>query len=256
MSPPPAASAATDDSSTNARQPVDAVAADSSVRERDKSAPTAAKTAPAEAVPALASSPVAPPAAAPAAAGPQPTAPLADSAAPVTKELMRSEVAGAAPAGGRPIAQKFEQARAPIVTLQVPRGQQSRPFNLAKDAEVESAGRAVAGAAGGYGTFAGGRAIAGTPAGTATEQLKRKSDADDARKERLAEDAVGKPQSAAAPASLYFNPDLMTDSEGKATVRFTMPPTDAEYRVLVDALGQGRIGSRQQTIVCGDAPSK
>ncbi len=67
---------------------------------------------------------------------------------------------------------------------------------------------------------------------------------------------MGKPQSAVAPASLYFNPQLMTDSNGKATIQFTMPPVEAEYRLLVDALGQGRIGSQQQRIFCSDAPAK
>ena len=88
------------------------------------------------------------------------------------------------------------------------------------------------------------------------EQLKRKSDADLDAKQQLAEKAAAKPQAAAAPSSLYFNPQLMTDSEGQATVRFKMPQAESEYRLLVDALGQGRIGSRQQTIVCGSAPSK
>jgi len=57
----------------------------------------------------------------------------------------------------------------------------------------------------------------------------------------------------AAPAALYFNPQLLTDKEGRATIEFTMPKTPAEYRLLIDALGQGRIGSQQMTIVCGQA---
>jgi hypothetical protein len=54
----------------------------------------------------------------------------------------------------------------------------------------------------------------------------------------------------AAPASLYFNPDLVTDSNGRATIEFVMPTVNCEYRLLVDALGQGRIGSRQEVLVC------
>jgi hypothetical protein len=62
---------------------------------------------------------------------------------------------------------------------------------------------------------------------------------------------VSKSEAAAAPPSLYFNPQLMTDADGRATVRFVMPQVASEYRLLIDALGQGRIGSRQQIIICG-----
>jgi hypothetical protein len=62
-------------------------------------------------------------------------------------------------------------------------------------------------------------------------------------------------QQAAAPAALYFNPELVTDGAGRATVQFTMPPVPARYRVLVDALGQGRIGSSQQTLECSPLPA-
>jgi uncharacterized protein YfaS (alpha-2-macroglobulin family) len=43
----------------------------------------------------------------------------------------------------------------------------------------------------------------------------------------------------------------MTDAEGRATVHFVMPQIASEYRLLIDALGQGRIGSRQQRLICG-----
>jgi hypothetical protein len=56
----------------------------------------------------------------------------------------------------------------------------------------------------------------------------------------------------AAPASLYFNPDLVTDSNGRATIEFVMPTVNSEYRLLIDALGNGRIGSRQEVLVCRD----
>jgi hypothetical protein len=52
-----------------------------------------------------------------------------------------------------------------------------------------------------------------------------------------------------APPSLYFNPQLVTDESGRVTIEFTMPEGETEYRLLVDALGKGRIGSKQQTIV-------
>jgi hypothetical protein len=72
----------------------------------------------------------------------------------------------------------------------------------------------------------------------------------------LEDKAAAKSEAPTAPAALYFNPQLMTDSTGRATIRFTMPPVNSEYLLLIDALGQGRIGSRQQTLVCGDAVAK
>jgi hypothetical protein len=53
-----------------------------------------------------------------------------------------------------------------------------------------------------------------------------------------------------APAVLFFNPALRTDRVGQVTVRFTMPTTPARYRLLVDTLAQGRVGSHEQTLVC------
>jgi hypothetical protein len=63
--------------------------------------------------------------------------------------------------------------------------------------------------------------------------------------------AEAKGKLAAAPASLLFNPELTTDAQGRVTIRFVMPQVDSEYRLLIDALGQGRIGSRQAVITCG-----
>ena len=53
-----------------------------------------------------------------------------------------------------------------------------------------------------------------------------------------------------APASIYFNPRLIADENGRATIDFTMPAVESEYRLLIDALGNGRIGSLQQVIQC------
>lgn len=54
----------------------------------------------------------------------------------------------------------------------------------------------------------------------------------------------------AAPASLYFEPRLVTDPNGVATVEFQMPQVEGDYRVLIDAFGYGRIGSAQLSISC------
>lgn len=55
-----------------------------------------------------------------------------------------------------------------------------------------------------------------------------------------------------APAALYFNPQLATDAQGRANIEFVVPPVESEYRLLIDALGQGRVGSRQQQLIIGD----
>jgi hypothetical protein len=58
---------------------------------------------------------------------------------------------------------------------------------------------------------------------------------------------------APAPPALYFNPQLVTDANGRVTFEFTMPAGETEYRLLVDALGKGRLGSKQQIIVGSSA---
>lgn len=67
--------------------------------------------------------------------------------------------------------------------------------------------------------------------------------------------AAGTANSGAAPAppALYFNPQLVTDANGRVTFEFTMPAGETEYRLLVDALGKGRLGSKQQIIVGSSA---
>ncbi|HEY2414339.1 MAG TPA: hypothetical protein VGI40_18990 [Pirellulaceae bacterium] len=52
------------------------------------------------------------------------------------------------------------------------------------------------------------------------------------------------------PPSLYFDPNLITDDKGDATIRLKMPAVPCEYRLLIDALGNGRIGSRQELLSC------
>jgi hypothetical protein len=48
----------------------------------------------------------------------------------------------------------------------------------------------------------------------------------------------------------------VTDAGGQANVRFVMPPVQSQYRLLIDALGQGRIGSRQEILNCEPAGAK
>jgi hypothetical protein len=198
----------------------------------------------------------APPAAAPFAAG---------GAAPVGKAKERDEaVAAPAPtpsdtksAAGVPA----EAAAAPQSTATSPaRGGGAFRFqDLAKDQSAESSARPKAAAAGALAAGAAGRAVqpsgASAPAVEARIRGLQPAD-DDAAKALRLERPAAKYEAAVAPAALFFDPQLMTDADGRATVRFVMPPVDSEYRLLIDALGHGRIGSRQQLIVCGSATAK
>jgi hypothetical protein len=60
-----------------------------------------------------------------------------------------------------------------------------------------------------------------------------------------------------APAAIYFNPQLVTDDQGRANIQLVMPSVESEYRVLIYALGKGRVGSQQdQLIIDGPSASK
>jgi hypothetical protein len=60
----------------------------------------------------------------------------------------------------------------------------------------------------------------------------------------------------AAPASIYFNPRLTTDEQGFVTLEFRLPEVESEYRLLIDAFGDGRVGSSADLkIVCKEAPN-
>lgn len=52
------------------------------------------------------------------------------------------------------------------------------------------------------------------------------------------------------PATLYFNADLRTDAEGRVSISFTLPPTSGRYRLLLDAIGAGKVASSQRVIAC------
>lgn len=60
---------------------------------------------------------------------------------------------------------------------------------------------------------------------------------------------VSAEQRSASAATVYWEPLLVTDAEGRASIRFRLPETPTTYRVLVDGHGQGRIGSYLGRIV-------
>jgi hypothetical protein len=60
--------------------------------------------------------------------------------------------------------------------------------------------------------------------------------------------ATGPDSTAPAP-TVYWNPDLVTDKNGQAHVSFELPQRNVRYRLMIDAHGNGRIGSHSQIIV-------
>jgi len=123
----------------------------------------------------------------------------------------------------------------------------STPAGAPRSAEPESLRLAPhsPGAAGGMPGGFGASASAGMP--------PRVLAAADTKKAAEAEkkDADKDSNSSATPPSIYFDANLTTDENGNATIRFTMPSVPCEYRLLIDALGHGRIGSRQELIAAG-----
>jgi hypothetical protein len=57
------------------------------------------------------------------------------------------------------------------------------------------------------------------------------------------------PDSTAPAPTVYWNPDLVTDKNGQAHVSFELPQRNVRYRLMIDAHGNGRIGSHSQIIV-------
>jgi len=121
--------------------------------------------------------------------------------------------------------------------------------------KAEPAAASAGGAPGAFGASSAGRLAAGGAELAPTAQARARAAGEAGAKEAREDLEDKKSDAAAAPPSLYFNPQLMTDANGLATIRFVMPPVDSEYRVLIDALGQGRIGSRQALIVGRGAPA-
>jgi hypothetical protein len=59
---------------------------------------------------------------------------------------------------------------------------------------------------------------------------------------------------AGAPSAIYFNPQLPIDANGIVTIEFQLPEVASEYRLLLDAYGNGRVGSSAELrIVCKPA---
>lgn len=52
--------------------------------------------------------------------------------------------------------------------------------------------------------------------------------------------------------TVYWNPLLTADTDGKAVIEFDLPPGEATYQINIESHGEGRIGVDQMEIVAGD----
>ncbi len=71
-----------------------------------------------------------------------------------------------------------------------------------------------------------------------------------AERARLARSASGYLGGEALPDSIFWRPLSPIESDGTLTIEFTMPAAESEYRLLIDAIGSGRIGGKQQLLIC------
>ncbi len=204
------------------------------LRERAESAGVPTESAPARG-PALATTPAAPPAAG------QPADPSLGILRP------ESQRAGRVPA--------LNEGVAPEADARTRGGESLNSLSRLNDEKkTELAASPAAIAPGAAGAFGAGGAATDNAQLAPKVQVRMRSAGETATKETRDDRTDNKSGAAAAPSALYFNPQLMTDANGLATVRFVMPHVDSEYRVLIDALGQGRIGSRQAMIVGSGTP--
>ncbi len=57
----------------------------------------------------------------------------------------------------------------------------------------------------------------------------------------------------AAPDTLFWRPLSPIGADGYFTIEFNMPAAESDYRLLLDAIGNGRIGGQQQLLLCREA---
>jgi hypothetical protein len=169
------------------------------------------------------------------------------------------------PAPAKPAAQAAASAPSAPGAPSAPAPQLARTFQApsrsAKDAPAETEGKE-----GGRGLPAEPRSGSRSASGEGAERDKqeRLDDLKPGATEPKGPQAAGAPLAGlqpesdsltalAAPSSIYFNPLLRTDASGRATIEFAMPAAPSQYRILIDALGSGRVGSLEQTIECREA---
>jgi hypothetical protein len=164
--------------------------------------------------------------------------------------------------------EKFAPARTRAASDQAPNDALPLSEQAASD-DKSAAGKAIETAPGqGLGGFGGGRGFverrggaraptapaATTPAPAGGPQPPAPSEAPPPSKALAlggAEERAPAAEGEGAPAALYFNPQLQAAADGTVTIEFQLPPVASQYRVLLDAYGNGRVGSSADwRIVC------
>lgn len=207
-----------------------------------------------------ASAPAEPLAELPAAAPEPPAAPAV--ARPMSAAAARSAAAPAAPAPSAPLAEADSSAvreaeaqqLAPAQLGDVPKAEQAPAAMPAIAGQVAPDAAALYAAPGEEMGGMGGLGGGGFPAASAdaappAQQMFRQY----ARQSRSAMRAA---TDAAPQETVCWEPLLLSDAQGQATIQFRVPEAAATYRVLVDGHAQGRIGSHLgRLVVQPQAPS-
>jgi hypothetical protein len=68
--------------------------------------------------------------------------------------------------------------------------------------------------------------------------------------EELEREAAATSEDGLPPDSLFWRPLSAVGDDGLLTIEFTMPAMAADYRLLLDAIGGGRMGGEQQLLIC------
>jgi hypothetical protein len=103
-------------------------------------------------------------------------------------------------------------------------------------------------AGGNLGSVAEGAPAAGTQVADATADQSRRNLNGAADKAQLPFDTPSAPDASGLPSSLFWRPLTPTDSSGMVTIEFKLPDSPAEYRLLIDAIGAGRLGGEQRLL--------
>jgi hypothetical protein len=109
-------------------------------------------------------------------------------------------------------------------------------------------------AGGDRGALAGGTLAEGTQVADATADQMRRSLNGAADKVPLSFGTSSAPDASGLPSSLFWRPLTPTDTSGVVTIEFKLPDSPAEYRLLIDAIGAGRLGGEQRLLQSREPP--
>jgi hypothetical protein len=98
------------------------------------------------------------------------------------------------------------------------------------------------------GALAEGTRAEGTQVADATAGQMRRNLNGAADKAQLSFGTSPDSETSGLPSSLFWRPLTPTDTSGVVTIEFKLPDSPAEYRLLIDAIGAGRLGGEQRLL--------